>query len=282
MGESRTELLAWLNDLLQLGLTKVEQCGSGAAHCQIMDSIYRDVPLSKVKFNAKHEYEYIANFKVLQSTFDKHKIDNFIPVERLAKCKFQDNLEFLQWMKKYWDQYYPGGTYDAVARRKGIGSDAVVAPPPVSMPKPAKIPAKKPPTGSLIGVPQVSARNGSVGSSHGIAAPAASEYTRRVGNNQWEHEKAELEAEYQKMLEDMTQQTMELKVTIEQVEKEREFYFSKLREIEMFVQQQLDPHGTGVSELEPPVEQVLQEIQSIMYRTEDGFEVPENEAAEEY
>lgn len=43
-----------------------------------------------------------------------------VPVERLVKCKFQDNLEFLQWMKKYWDTYYPGGHYDAVARR-GIG-----------------------------------------------------------------------------------------------------------------------------------------------------------------
>ena len=43
MGESRTELLAWLNDLAQLGYTKVEQCGSGAAHCVIMDSIFRDV-----------------------------------------------------------------------------------------------------------------------------------------------------------------------------------------------------------------------------------------------
>lgn len=37
---SRTDLLAWLNDLLQLNYTKVEQCGTGAAYCQILDSIY--------------------------------------------------------------------------------------------------------------------------------------------------------------------------------------------------------------------------------------------------
>ena len=43
MGESRQELLAWINDLLHLGYTKVEQFGSGAAHCQIIDSIYGDV-----------------------------------------------------------------------------------------------------------------------------------------------------------------------------------------------------------------------------------------------
>jgi RP/EB family microtubule-associated protein len=42
-----------------------------------------------------------------------------IPVERLVKCRFQDNLEFLQWVKKYWDTYFPGGNYDALTRRKG-------------------------------------------------------------------------------------------------------------------------------------------------------------------
>lgn len=40
MGESRTELIAWLNDLLALNYTKIEQCGSGAAYAQIIDSIY--------------------------------------------------------------------------------------------------------------------------------------------------------------------------------------------------------------------------------------------------
>lgn len=37
---SRTDLLAWVNELLQLNYTKVEQCGTGAAYCQIIDSIY--------------------------------------------------------------------------------------------------------------------------------------------------------------------------------------------------------------------------------------------------
>lgn len=35
------------------------------------------------------------------------------------KCKFQDNLEFMQWVKRYWDQNFPGGAYDAGQRRKG-------------------------------------------------------------------------------------------------------------------------------------------------------------------
>ena len=36
----RTDLLAWLNELLQINYTKIEQCGSGAAYCQVLDSIY--------------------------------------------------------------------------------------------------------------------------------------------------------------------------------------------------------------------------------------------------
>ena len=46
MGESRTELIAWLNDLLQVNYTKVEQCGTGGAYCQIMDSIFGQSPRS--------------------------------------------------------------------------------------------------------------------------------------------------------------------------------------------------------------------------------------------
>jgi hypothetical protein len=40
MGESRSDLLLWLNELLQINYTKIEQCGTGAAYCQILDSVY--------------------------------------------------------------------------------------------------------------------------------------------------------------------------------------------------------------------------------------------------
>ena len=47
MSESRSELLAWLNELLQINYTRVEQCGTGAAYCQILDSVYRMFPSQK-------------------------------------------------------------------------------------------------------------------------------------------------------------------------------------------------------------------------------------------
>lgn len=59
MSESRQDLLAWLNDLLKLNYTKIEQVGTGAAICQVFDSIYGDVQVSKVKFNTLQEYEYV-------------------------------------------------------------------------------------------------------------------------------------------------------------------------------------------------------------------------------
>lgn len=46
----------------------------------------------------------------------------------------RDNLEFLQWIKRFWDQNYGGHPYDPVARRKGAPTDtpATVAPLPTN------------------------------------------------------------------------------------------------------------------------------------------------------
>jgi hypothetical protein len=77
MAESRTDLLQWINDLLHTSppYTKIEQTGTGAAHAQIVDSIFGDVPLSKIKFETRQEYEYLQNFKVVQSAMAAHNID---------------------------------------------------------------------------------------------------------------------------------------------------------------------------------------------------------------
>ncbi|CAG12943.1 unnamed protein product, partial [Tetraodon nigroviridis] len=82
---SRHDMLAWVNDSLQLSYTKIEQMCSGAAYCQFMDMLFPGcILLKKVKFNAKLEHEYIHNFKVLQSSFKKMEVDKIVPVEKLA------------------------------------------------------------------------------------------------------------------------------------------------------------------------------------------------------
>jgi len=243
MGESRQELLAWLNSLLQLNFTKVEQCGTGAAYCQIFDSIYLDIPMSKVKFTVNTEYMYIQNFKVLQNAFARHNVDRLVPVEALMKCKMQDNLEFLQWTKRYWDQFFPGGEYDAVARRKASGTPGSAAAPAPRMSTTANNAARR---AAPAGGP-ARTRTPLGGGGGGGAASAA-----------------------------LTQENNLLKETVAGLERERDFYFSKLRDIELLIQQAVDADP----ELDKEEGNILKQIQAILYSTEDGFEIPSEEGGE--
>ncbi|KAK9322764.1 calponin homology domain-containing protein [Lipomyces orientalis] len=246
MGESRQELIAWMNDLLQLNLTKVEQCGTGAPLCQIFDSIYGDVPMTKVKFNVNAEYQFIGNFKVLQSVFLHHKIEKTIPVERLTKCKFQDNLEFLQWVKRFWDQFYPGGDYDPVARRKGQGMTSSGATAPAAPPRAPSV---------------VSSRKVSSG------APAATGIAPRNRTPSTGVQVAQLQAE-----------SAALREQAEGLERERDFYFNKLREIEILVQAVADEDAALAESGQPANAEkdlLIKQIQDILYTTEEGFEIPD-------
>ena len=116
----RNELVLWVNTLLRMKIQKVEQCASGAIYCQIMDAAHPNiVPMHKVSFQARAEHEYVQNYKVLQTVFDKLKIAKNIEVEKLCKARPLDNLEFLQWMKRYFDVTVGEATdgYDPVQRR---------------------------------------------------------------------------------------------------------------------------------------------------------------------
>ncbi len=42
------------------------------------------------------------------------------PIEKLVKGRFQDNFEFCQWFKKFFDANYDGAEYDPVEARGGI------------------------------------------------------------------------------------------------------------------------------------------------------------------
>ncbi|KAF1816617.1 hypothetical protein P152DRAFT_464116 [Eremomyces bilateralis CBS 781.70] len=203
----------------------------GAALCQIFDSIFLDVAMSKVRFNVNTEYAYIQNFKVLQNAFTRHHIEKIVPVEALVKCKMQDNLEFLQWAKRYWDQYYPGGEYDALARRKGSGAPAATA-----------SSARAPATGARRAAPGAAPRTRTP---QGGGAPSAA----------------------------LVMENNQLKETVAGLERERDFYFSKLRDIELLIQTEMETHP----ELEEVEDGILKQIQNILYSTEDGFEIPQEE-----
>lgn len=49
------DLLNWVNGLLHLHIKAVEQLGTGAVYCQIVDSMYPGkVPLQRVNWTAKN------------------------------------------------------------------------------------------------------------------------------------------------------------------------------------------------------------------------------------
>ncbi|KAI0987724.1 hypothetical protein GJ496_006489 [Pomphorhynchus laevis] len=43
-----------------------------------------------------------------------------VPIERLVKGRYQDNFEFIQWFKKFFDSNYDGQEYDPLAARNNI------------------------------------------------------------------------------------------------------------------------------------------------------------------
>jgi hypothetical protein len=114
----KNELLRWVNGTYKLNMGKIEQACTGALYCQIIDSIHPGkVKMHKINWKAKLEHEYIQNFKILQQAFTDCKISKNIEVEKLIKGKYQDNLEFLQWMKRYAEERTIAMDYDPISRR---------------------------------------------------------------------------------------------------------------------------------------------------------------------
>lgn len=159
-------------------------------------------------------------------------------MEALIKCRMQDNLEFLQWTKRYWDQYFPGHDYDAIGRRKGSGAPpAAAAPASAHRTSTGTSAARRTPAAANRSTPRVAA----AGSGGGVGSVGA------------------LRAENET-----------LKEAIAGLEKERDFYFSKLRDIELLLQTAVDQDP----ELEKDENGLVKNIQAILYSTEEGFEIP--------
>jgi len=254
---SRHDMLAWVNDCLHTRYSKIEELCSGAAFCQFMDMLFPgSVQVKKVKFNTKLEHEYITNFKVLQASFKKMNVDKIVPVDRLVKGRFQDNFEFLQWFKKFFDANYDGRDYDAMGARGGeeVGSTNSKPAPARSMGAPAPKSSMSRPGGGMGGVraPGGAPRAMNGGSGGGQGGPRAANGGVSAGA--------------QAQIEDLNNQVCDMKLTVEGLEKERDFYFGKLRDVEIMCQEN---EGTGGD--------LVRKILDILYQTEDGFAVPDEE-----
>eukprot|EP00099_Drosophila_melanogaster_P008044 NP_001260734.1 Eb1, isoform G [Drosophila melanogaster] len=273
---SRHDMLAWVNDCLQSQFSKIEELCTGAAYCQFMDMLFpNSVPVKRVKFRTNLEHEYIQNFKILQAGFKKMSVDKIIPIDKLVKGRFQDNFEFLQWFKKFFDANYDGRDYDASAVREGapmgFGSGAVKSLPgtaasgvsssyrrgPSATTRPAMTSAVKPTVSKVLPRTNNAAPASRINAcANSTGTVKKNDVSNSVNNQQ---------------IEEMSNQVMDMRINLEGLEKERDFYFSKLRDIEILCQEADD------AEAHP----IIQKILDILYATEDGFAPPDDAPPED-
>ncbi|XP_066600713.1 microtubule-associated protein RP/EB family member 1 isoform X1 [Prorops nasuta] len=265
---SRHDMLAWVNGCLQSSFTKIEELCTGAAYCQFMDMLFPgSVPLKRVKFKTNLEHEYIQNFKILQGGFKKMNVDKIVPIDRLVKGRFQDNFEFLQWFKKFFDANYSGvDTYDALAIRGGeqMGSGGANA---------ARASTVKRSS------PRETIATNIAGRAGQIAQQVSSQVPTKVTELKLLEKNINKVQPYRPAtktgnvvsrgdtgkLEELSSQIMELKMSVEGLEKERDFYFGKLRDIEVICQD---------CDNDKPLP-IVQKILDVLYATADGFAPPE-------
>lgn len=255
---SKRELLEWMNSVLNSSIANVDKdVGDGAAYAQVFHAINRKtVKFDQIKFEGKSEYEYTMNYNLVQKAMKTMGIDKVIPSEALMKGKPLDNIEFVQWLKHYYCNVAVQEDYDGFALREGkhanlfkknkkwapMSSDGAAAPAPKRV---AKAAPKKAPMAANSAQPA------------SRATPAADSASA-----------AELAAALATIAE-QKEELSELNLNVDALTKERDFYFGKLRDVEIMIQEKEGEEG-----VEEHVVQSFESIKAILYATDD---TPEEE-----
>jgi microtubule-associated protein, RP/EB family len=240
----KKKLLEFLNGTFACQLTSIEDTHNGALACQIVDAVYGDVPMHKVRFDAVSEYEKLSNYKLLQQSFERHAVDKFIDVAKLLRGKPQDNLENMQWFKNFYDVNCPKDVvYDPIARRsKSKGANlAAYRGKGVAEPVSTTVTSKPKAEPKVLEVEDTK--------------PAAVE--KNVSS-----------ASTSKVVEVKESKMDEMARTISEISRERDFYFGKLREIEILL---VSTAAATVSS---------EAILNILYKTDDDFVAPSQSQSE--
>ncbi|OAF71875.1 Microtubule-associated protein RP/EB family member 2 [Intoshia linei] len=276
---SRNEIIKWVNDNLYSDYAKIEEFSNGVVYILLMDKLFTGkVPLKRAKINTTLEYEKINNLKILQNAFSKLKVDKVIPIERLVKGKFQDNLEFVQWFKKFYElnSNYIDEDYDPLAARGNV---------PIGNSKTKTI--ITPPKAKLKSIPREIKNNPStvLKSTKKKEIPPSKKITTRISKNPIKNgenksikvskvnqkensndDSSSVISEYKLKLMDLQCRVDEMESSITEMESERNFYFGKLRDIETICQSNQE------NEL---FREFSNSVLKVLYETTDGFERPD-------
>ena len=248
----RKEVLAWINTTCQLNIAKVEDTASGAVACLLLDMLYPgQVPLGRVNWSANKSFEYVSNYKILQNAFTKLKIDRHIDVDRLISGRAMDNLEFMQWFKRYFELEIgsrPPGYDPTASRLRGKGGStykgAIGVGNAVSTGGTTDAKAKQPTRSTTAPQQKVASSRPVRGVSKPTTASSASSSAADIA--------------------ELTKENSEMKMEMLGLEKERDFYFNKLRDIEIMLQD-IEDTGKGAPDT------LTKDIFKILYATAEGF-----------
>jgi len=270
-------LIDWVNNFLEINIEKVEQMANGAIYCNLWDALHPGtIPMSRVDFTVKHDYDFAKNWKLMQNGFQKAGIEKMIPVQRLIKARYQDNLEFMQWMYKYARDTYNGDpddpSYDAIGRRsksKGgrdyTGSNKAGAARKARGSRPtsgrsggsARAYTGKSKVGGALNRER---RTGAGGLGNNRARGAASKANDQE-LQQLRDENKRLSAsrdDVQSKCDGMQERHDEIEKIAKDMEDERDFYFNKVVAIENVLKEQPDQNSL-----------LLEEVYKILYQTEE-------------
>lgn len=265
----RKELLDWLNSLLDLKLAKIEETAPGHIACMIFDMMFpQTIPMSRVNWEARSDYEFVQNYKLLQNGFNKHHVQRHVDVDKLIRAKYQDNLEFMQWFKAFYDQsgvFKDEGEYSPSSVRArgkggkkfnekhgsgrgGNGGGGVAA----RSSRGAAGGHPKRPAAAVAARPQPKAKHQQQqeeqlapnsprssrplrerpSANEGKASSAAADAALLLKNAELQGQAEELEMKNG----DLHAKVDDLELAVLEIEKERDFYFEKLRNVEVMLQ----------------------------------------------
>ena len=272
-------------------------CCKGAVACQLTEYLFPgSIPMNRINWGTKNSYEYVQNYKLLQAAFSKNRVQKYVDVDKLIRGKYQDNLEFCQWLKAFHDQQQIHGIlredYDpSAARSKGKGAKRIkehlsasgtkttsrsrrITPsrnhnrkptsgPPRKMTSTAKESTK---TKSMKNNPIDSKRNQSRTKSQKENVSTAMNSQNPVANKSNFPDSIVADAGLIKKNADLASKNAELELTLAEIEKERDFYFEKLRDVEILLQVHEE---NKESDKELGTDELLKDIFKVLYATTD-------------